>query len=440
MVAASRCFKILLRCKGTFNFSSSLVRGLGTHNYFTSISVGFPCIRLFYPIVSKIVGNYNSLATQAAPDDEGLADEFLNQILATYRNTPNSSREKCNAYVHNLCKAGNLSMAIRLLQSLRDKNIFVPIAYETLLAAAAERNQIDISFEVFKDLLVFHRQLSSACYLNLARSCADTNDRTALIRYVKQVSELAFPNNTIVINRIIFAFGECRQIEKALLIFNQMKGFGCKPDVITYNTILDILGRVGRVDEMVYEFTTMKEAGFVPDFITYNTLLNNLRKVGRLDMCLLFFREMGDSGIEPDLITFREMIEVFGRSGNTEVALKLFSEMKQRNIRPSIYIYRSLIDILKKAGKLDLAMSFSEEMNLSISDLSGSEDFKRKRILDMRNRGKQSQRPSLNHGQYMESIVILPTVDMLQLTAMSGKRALQLAACIFGQQNHIYET
>ncbi|PPD69498.1 hypothetical protein GOBAR_DD33626 [Gossypium barbadense] len=399
MVAASRCFNILLRCKTTFIFSSSLVRGLGNrvsiphyrpHNYFT-------CVHLFCPIVSKIVGNYNSLATQAARDDEGMADEFLNQILATYRNAPNSSKERCNAYVHKLCKAGNLSTAIRLLQSLRDNNIFIPNAYNTLLAAAAERNQVDLSFRIFKDLLVFHGPLTLTCYLNLARACADTNDCTALIRYVKQVSDLAFPNNMIVINRIIFAFGECRQIEKALLVFNQIKGFGCKPNVITYNTILDILGRAGRVDEMVLEFTSMKEAGFVPDFITYNTLLNNLRRVGRLDMCLVFFREMDDSGVEPDLLTYREMIEAFGRSGNTREALRLFNDMKQRKIRPSIYIYRSLVDILKKAGKVDLAMSISQEMNSSTPDLFGSKDFKRKRILDMRSRAK-GQASTMNNG------------------------------------------
>ncbi|XP_022742501.1 pentatricopeptide repeat-containing protein At1g11900 isoform X3 [Durio zibethinus] len=362
MVAASRCFKLLLRGKGTFNFNSTSIRDLGNRliigyyphgvsqkNYFTSIPVGFSCIRLFYPIVSKIIGNYNSLATQAAPDEEEVTDEVLNQILATYENTPKSSRERCIAFVHKLCKSGNLSMAIRLLQSLRDKNIFIPNAYNTLLAAAAERNEIDLSFQIFKDL------------------------------YVKEVSKLAFPSSTIVINRIIFAFAECRQIDKALSIFNQINSFGCKPDVITYNTILDILGRAGRVNEMVHEFGSMKEAGFVPDFITYNTLLNNLRKVGRLDMCLVFFREMSDSGVEPDLLTYTAMIETFGRSGNTEEALRLFSEMKQRQIHPSIYIYRSLISILKKAGKVDLAMFFSEEMNSSLLDLAGPEDFKHKR-------------------------------------------------------------
>ncbi|XVF44454.1 hypothetical protein PTKIN_Ptkin02bG0122100 [Pterospermum kingtungense] len=371
MVVASRCFRILLRRKGTFIFNSSLVPGLGTH-----VAIGhYPPHNYF----SSFLGNYNSLATQASPDAEEVTDEVFNQIIATYQTSPKSSKERCNAYVHKLCKAGNLSMAIRLLQYLRDKNIFIPNAYNTLLAAAAERNQIDLSFQIFKDLLVFHGPLSSTCYLNLARSCANINDSTALVRYVKEIAVLAFPCSTTVINRIIFAFAICRHIEKALLIFHQIKSFGCKPDVITYNTILDILGCAGRLDEMIHEFNSMKEAGFVPDFITYNTLLNNLRKVGRLDMCLVFFREMNDGGIEPDLLTYRAMIEMFGRSGNTEEALRLFSEMKQRQIRPSIYIYRSLVDILKKAGKVDLAVSFLEEMNSSLSDLAGPNDFKRKR-------------------------------------------------------------
>ncbi|KAE8657081.1 Tetratricopeptide repeat (TPR)-like superfamily protein, putative isoform 3 [Hibiscus syriacus] len=164
----------------------------------------------------KVKSSENSLTTQPALDDERMTDELLNQILDTYRHTPNPSQERCNAYIHKLCKAGNLSMAIRLLRSLRDRNIFIPIAYNTLLAAVAERNQIDLSFQIFDDLLVFYRHLNSAYYLNLARSCDNTNDCTALIRYVKRVSELAFPDNTIVMNRIIFAFGKCRQIELAL--------------------------------------------------------------------------------------------------------------------------------------------------------------------------------------------------------------------------------
>ncbi|PON80555.1 Pentatricopeptide repeat [Parasponia andersonii] len=71
---------------------------------------------------------------------------------------------------------------------------------------------------------------------------------------------------------------ECRQIDQALLIFDQIKGLKCEPDLITYNIVLDILGRVGHVDKMLHEFSSMKEAGISPDVISYNTLLNSLKK------------------------------------------------------------------------------------------------------------------------------------------------------------------
>ncbi|KAI9177528.1 hypothetical protein LWI28_016341 [Acer negundo] len=395
MVTASRCFKLISRYNPEINFSTASSRSIRSYsvsilrrfgeirhyrynNCVTYIPVGFPWSSPFFATVSKFFGNYQSLSTRASPDEEEVTHETLTQILATAENDP-KSKKNCTAYVDKLCRAGNLPAAYRLLQSLRDKNIFLPTAYSCLLVAAAERNDIELSSQAFKDLLVSQTSLSSACYLNLARAFLKTDDCDVLLSFVEEVSRLAFPESTIVVNRIIFGFAECRQIEKALLIFDHIKGSKCKPDLITYNMILDIFGSVGRVTEMLHEFASMKEVGVVPDFISYNTLLNNLRKVGRLDLCLLYFNEMLKSGIKPDLLTYTALIESFGRLGNIEEALRLFNDMKLQQIRPSIYVYRSLINNSKKMGKFDLAMSLLEELNSSsLSDLAGPKDFKRK--------------------------------------------------------------
>ncbi|GLU06527.1 hypothetical protein SLE2022_235540 [Rubroshorea leprosula] len=342
-----------------FNFSSGFVRVFG--NRFN-----------VFPLVS----NCKALATQNSPNEGKVTDEVVNQVLASVENDPKLSQETCTAYINKLCRAGNLSEAFRLLQSFRDKNVFFPDAYNTLLAAADEKNDIDLSSQIFKDLLVSFRPLSSTFYSHLARAFAKADGCTALLSFVREASELAFPENTVVINRIIFAFAECRQIEKALLIFDHLNSFKCKPDLFTYNIVLDILGRAGRVDQMLHEFASMKETDTGPDLVSYNTLLNNLRRVGRLDMCLVFFREMTDSGVEPDLFTYTAMIEIFGRSGNIEEALRLFSQMKQRKIQPSVYIYRSLTNNLKKVGKMELVTTLFEEMNSSLSDLAIPKKFR----------------------------------------------------------------
>ncbi|KAL3754570.1 hypothetical protein ACJRO7_001764 [Eucalyptus globulus] len=315
--------------------------------------------------------------TQASPDDEEVVDHFLCTVLADIENNPASSWEACFTYIDKLCKSGNFSSALRLLKCLHDKGIFLgQNAYNSLLTMATEGNEVDFSSYIFKHLLVSRESLSSAAYLSIAKVFKQS-ECSHLLRFVKDISELTSPKSTPVLNRIIYSFAECGQIDKALLIFDQLESLTCKQDLITYNTVLDVLGRVGRLNEMLHEFAAMKEASIIPDVVTYNTLLNSLRKVGRLDMCSSIWKEMKDSGVQPDLLTYTALIECFGRSGNVHQSLSLFHEMKLKQIRPSIHIYRSLISNLKKMGKVEVAMAISEEMNSSLSELAGPKDFKR---------------------------------------------------------------
>ncbi|KAM3687656.1 hypothetical protein ACJW31_10G090900 [Castanea mollissima] len=320
----------------------------------------------FFTIIRNFIGKCQFPATQASLDKEEVTDEILNQILTSVGNASRPNTKICTAYVDKFCRAGNLSAAARLLQSLHHKHIFLsPKAYNLLLRAASEKHDIDLLCQVFKDLLISNGVLSSMCYADVAKAFTKTNDGVQLLRFIKKVLALTSPSATVV--------------DKALLIYDQFKSLSCKLDLFTYNTILDILGHSGRTDEMLHEFASMKEAGIALDIVSYNTLLNNVKKVRRLDLCLVYFREMGDNVIEPDLLTYTTLIESFGRSGDIEESIRLFNEMKMRQIRPSIYFYRSLVSQLKKMGKVDLALKYLEELNSSHSDLAGPNDFKRKK-------------------------------------------------------------
>ncbi|KFK35239.1 hypothetical protein AALP_AA5G258400 [Arabis alpina] len=276
---------------------------------------------------------------------------------------------------------GNLSAAYDLLQSLQEKNICLPISVsENLLVAAGEQNDWKLSCRIFREILVSAgKPLSSDCYLNLARAFINTDDCTHLSSLLKEISESSLSCRLIVLNRVIFAFAESRQIDKVLVILEQMKEWQCKPDVITYNSVLDILGRAGLVNEMLELFSSMKEDCDVSlNIITYNTVINGMKKACRFDMCLVLYNEMVQCGIEPDLLSYTAVIDSLGRSGNIKEALRLFVEMKKRQIQPSVYVYRALIDCLKKSGDFHRALQLSDELkNTSSLDLAGPQDFKR---------------------------------------------------------------
>lgn len=308
-----------------------------------------------------------------------MIDKVLNEIVSAIKNDPALIREISSIHIPKFCKDGNLVMVVRLLQRLRKERILLSAnVYNLPLTVAAERNDIDLASQIFKDLLMSGISLSCSIYNNLARACTKTDD-FVLLKLVEDALELAFPRSTTVMNRIIYAFYECGQTDKALLIYDHIKSLKCKPDLVTYNSVLAILGCAGRADEMLREFDSMKCAGIVPNIFTYNTLINSLRNMGQLDLCSALYNDMGERGIEPDLLTYTALIENFGRAGNIEETVRLFSEMKQRCIRPSIYVYRSLIQNLKKAGKLKLASEFLNEMNSNISNLVGPKDIKSKK-------------------------------------------------------------
>ncbi|WCJ28968.1 Tetratricopeptide repeat (TPR)-like superfamily protein [Euphorbia peplus] len=333
--------------------------------------------------MTEVVTNYKFFATHTSSDEDKIVERNLNVIVCAIENDPRSSGGICASYLLELCNAGKVPIAAKLLQLLHGKSIFPGFdAYNLIMEEAGKVNKVEIVSQIFKDLLVSSESLPSSSYFSLAKGFISTSDNNfLLVRLVEEILEHTFSRSLLVItviNRIIFAFAKSRQFEKALVIFYQLKESNCKPDLVTYNTVFDMLGREGRVDEMLHEFSSMKEAGINPDFISYNTLLNQLQDAGRLDLCLVYIREMLESGIRPDLLTYTALIQSFGKSGNIEGQLRLFNEMKKSRIRPSIYIYRSLINSSKKMGKEELAIALSKEMKASLPNLAGPKDFKRK--------------------------------------------------------------
>lgn len=347
--------------------------------YAKSIPVRIFWIWPFFAIYSNSFHNRQSIPTQASPPQES-NDEILNEILAAIQDSSVSREEICATYLSKLCTAGDLLSAARLLNSLCTKHIFFsPCAYERLLVAAGEENDIDVLLKIFKDFLVSCDSIRLTTYLILAGVFVKHNDPVMLLKFIKEVSEMVIPRNEIVLNRLIFAFDKCGHVDKALFVFDHMKSLECEPDLVTYNTILGIFGRLGKIDEMLHEFAAMKKADLIPDIVTYNTLLTSLWKVGRFDLCLVYFKEMSERGVQPDLRTYKALIESLGRSGKIEEALRVFEEMKLKRIQPSIHIYRALIFSLKRTGKMELALKFSKEMKECLPDFVGPKDCTWKR-------------------------------------------------------------
>ncbi|CAK8536474.1 unnamed protein product [Lathyrus sativus] len=347
--------------------------------------IGVPIARSFSrfhytPLLTTIC--LRTFPTEASLDKESVTSEILKEFRAIVENAPASSAKVCYAYIDKICKTGNLSAVSQMLQILYNKNIVVsPNVYNLVLVEAIQNNDIDLSFQVLKKLLLSGESPSATSCIKFARAFRYVNHSVELLRFLKEiVSETSCSSISSFINKTIFAFAKSGQKDSALVIFGLLKRQNDSVlDLITYNIVLDILGHMGRVDEMLDVFASLKKIGFVPDTISYNTLINGLGKVGRSDLCFAYFEEMKKSGNKPNLLTYTALIDTFGGAGNIEESLKLFREMKLKGILPSIQIYRSLIHNLTKIEKIELATELLGEMNSSSTSLPGPRDFKTKR-------------------------------------------------------------
>jgi len=289
-----------------------------------------------------------------------------------------SNRKESVALIEKLIKAKKLTAAYYLFRVLRNKGVVLDLAvYNSLLTATGEAGNFSFACPIFKDLLA-NGSPDSMSYFALSRAFTKVGDTELAYNFSRELLESSLCN-TIVLNRLIYAFAETGQTKSALRLFENMKHWKCKPDLVTYNTIIYILGKEGQADAAFHEFLTMKDLGHVPDIITYNTLINNFGRLGRLDLCLMLLQEMVGRGIEPDLRTYTVLIDSFGRMGQVEEAIRLFHEMEEKGCKASIYVYRSLISNLSKAGNIVLANKLSEELKVHGSNLIHPNDFKKKR-------------------------------------------------------------
>ncbi|KAF3321870.1 hypothetical protein FCM35_KLT14086 [Carex littledalei] len=314
----------------------------------------------------RVSSNFWSSMTKA--DNQEVSKELNLSKVADFK--------MCIASIEKLCEIGNHSAAVHLLRELTDKHAHICVRiYNRLLNSAIEANDFNLFTEVFKYLLLSSSPPNLNSYTSVAKSFQVVLDSEKILNFIRDLCEITKDREPTVMNQIIFAIAHSGQMEKAMLVFGELKKMNSNLDLVTFNTVLGILGKAGLVDQMLSEFEAMKDLGFSPDATTYNTIINSLSRLGMFKMCKEFAREMSEKGIDMDLRTYTALIDSLGRAGLIKDSINLFEEMK-RCQRPSVYVYRALISNLKKAGNSELALKISNEMEMSFSELLGPRDFK----------------------------------------------------------------
>lgn len=170
--------------------------------------------------------------------------------------------------------------------------------------------------------------------------------------------------NHIIMNAAVLACVTCKDIDRALTLYDEMaKPGGCGVDNVTYGTLLKGLGEARRLDD-AFDLVEALESGRAPGRyveltdVHLHTLVNACAHAGdalRARGVLLRYRSsVRKTGLTT--LTFNLLIKGYSRSDNPLEALKLMDEMRSHNLQPQRVTFNSLILACVRGGDLQRAL------------------------------------------------------------------------------------
>jgi pentatricopeptide repeat protein len=172
--------------------------------------------------------------------------------------------------------------------------------------------------------------------------------------YVKRVIDQArVVPREMAFTSLIQLAGKARQTDKAIIIFEAMKGskHGVKPNMYSYTALISALAKVGDWESAERYFGHMKEAAksdpdVTPNRVTFSSMISVYEKAKKYDSALRTFEEQLEANIQPDLITYISVLAACQASREKTAlrqAVTILEKMHGSNLIGSRHMYLNLL-------------------------------------------------------------------------------------------------
>ncbi|CAK8575306.1 unnamed protein product [Lathyrus sativus] len=144
-----------------------------------------------------------------------------------------------------------------------------------------------------------------------------------------------------------------------------MKGYDCRPCVISYSTIIQCYCQDQKFDR-VYELDEMQDRNCSPNVVTYTTIMCAMAKAEKIDEALQVVDRMSYTGCRPDTLFYNSFIYTLGRGGIIDDVMHVFKVvMPKASVMPNTSTYNSLISMFCYYAQEDRAFGILKEMEES---------------------------------------------------------------------------
>jgi len=193
----------------------------------------------------------------------------------------------------------------------------------------------------------------------LLDKCMSSNDTNAANTVVDLLVRGDRPVDTVMCTLFIKGLVRAQKLPKAFELYEEMKRRNCegaRPDIVTYSVLIKAFVDTHDLERALLLVEDMGAAGHAPDDIILTHLLEGCRYVGNHALGKRLFTDMLAAGVKPSEFTLITMVKLHGRCGAHEEAYELVANWeKTHGSAPSVIHYTCLMSGCLRTKQYDQA-------------------------------------------------------------------------------------
>lgn len=181
----------------------------------------------------------------------------------------------------------------------------------------------------------------------------------ALELFKRMKEESLFRPNEITVLGALAACSQLGALGEGEKIYEYIKDEGLDMNVQVCNAVIDMYAKCGFVDKAFLVFENVKCR---KNLVTWNTMIMAFAIHGDGAKALELFEQMGSVGVKPDDVSYLGVLCACNHAGLVDDGVRLFHSMVEYGLCPNMKHYGSVVDLLGRAGRLQEAYDMVKSM------------------------------------------------------------------------------
>jgi len=233
------------------------------------------------------------------------------------------------------------------------------VSYNTVIKGFAQAGMLPKCFDCLHEMREHGLEPDDVTFGTMLDMCIADNDMNAANEVVDLLVRGDRPVDTVMCTLFIKGLVRAQKLPKALELYEEMKrrkSEGTRPDIVTYSVLIKAFVDTHDLERALMLVEDMAEAGHSPDDIILTHLLEGCRYVGNHALGKRLFDDMLAAGVKPSEFTLITMVKLHGRCGAHDEAYKLVAGWeKQHGFKPSVIHFTCLMSGCLRTKNYDQA-------------------------------------------------------------------------------------